>query len=365
MSSAAAITHPQTRPLLDGVEEHFAARATKIDTGGQSTREALRFLGTRDLLDIGVGRDGPGTLGDMVDVITTVARSCMSSAFSAWAQRMTLEYVAAAGPGFAADGLLDGLASGQLAGSTAMASAFQDSAGLAPIPVTFTRRGDDLILDGIVPWASNLFADDGFWVTLTARGEDGQRVVVALPSTAPGLTVGPSLELLALGATASASLQLQGVAVPPELVVAHDVSPFLDAVRRPFLCLQAAFCVGLAEASALAVNARPDAGYGQFDSERLALALDLADVATRLHELAAGTGSAGDDPALSDRRQLLSMRLDAARLASVAVQLEVKVTGGAAYLARSDTARRLREAAFLPIQSPTEAHLRWELAACS
>lgn len=362
-----SITH--TRPRLTGVEEHFAASAATVDAGGQSTREALRFLGTHDLLDVGVGHGHPhgrpGTLADMVDVITTVARSCMSSAFSAWAQRMTLEYVAAAGPGFDADGVLDGLARGELVGSTAMASAFQDSAGLAPLPVTFTRRGGDLILDGVVPWASNLFVNDGFWVALTARGEDGQRVVVALPSTSPGLTVGSRPELLALGSTASASLRLQGVSVPPALVIAHDAGPFLDAVRRPFLCLQAAFCVGLAEASTRAVDALPDAGYGQFDGERLDLGRDLADVTSRLHLLADVTDTGTVPPALSDRHQLLSMRLEAARLASVAVQLEVKVTGGAAYLARSATARRLREATFLPIQSPTEAHLRWELAACS
>lgn len=359
-----SITHTRTRPDLDGVEEHFAACAATVDAGGRSTREALCFLGERGLLDVGVAGSRPGTLVDMVEVIATVARSCMSSAFSAWAQRMMLEYVAVAEPGFTAHGLLDGLASGEQVGSTAMASAFQDLAGLAPIPVTFTRRGDDLRLDGAVRWASNLF-DDGFWVALAARGEDGQRVVVALPSMAPGLTVDPGPELLALGATASSSLRLQDVSVPPELVVARDVGPFLTAVRRPFLCLQAAFCLGLAGASTRAVDARPGAAYGQFDRERDLLSLDIADVTSRLHGLAAGSAPEGDGHAGADLPRLLAMRLDAARLASVAVQLEVKVTGGAAYLAGSDTARRLREAAFLPIQSPTEAHLRWELAACS
>jgi alkylation response protein AidB-like acyl-CoA dehydrogenase len=355
------VSHPAAAAHLSGVEEHFRRCASATDAGDQSTREALRYLGDRGLIDLGVAGSGPGTLVDMVEVITTVARACMSSAFSTWAQRMTLEYVAVAEPGFAADGLVEGLATGRLAGSTAMASAFQDLAGLASLPVTFTREANGALrLDGAVRWASNLFAD-GFWVVLAARGSDGERVVVALPSSSPGLVVDPYPELLALGATASSSFRLEGVTVPPELVVTRDLPAFLAAVRRPFLCLQAAFCLGLAEASLASIDARPGAGYGQFDVARDELAARVADVGTRLHELAAAEGAVG----AGEVAGLLRMRLDAARLAGDAVDLEIKVTGGAAYLARSATARRLREATFLPIQSPTEAHLLWELAACS
>lgn len=356
-----AITPPVASLDVPGLEEHFRGCAAAVDSGQRSTRESLRYLGARQLVDLGVAGGGPGTLTDMVDVIATVARSCMSSAFSAWAHRMTLEYLAAADGGFAAEGVVEGLSTGEVAGSTAMASAFQDLAGLAPLPVTFTRhRGGELRLDGAIRWASNLYAD-GFWVVLAARGDHGDRVVVALPSSAPGLLVDPHPDLLALGATASSSLRLDDVTVPAELVVTHDLAAFLAAVRRPFLSLQAAFCVGLAQASLAAVQARPGAGYGQFDAARHELAARERDVVTRLYALAAETGPVGPEQVPG----LLAMRLDAARLAGDAVDLEIKVTGGGAYLARSATARRLREAAFLPIQSPTEAHLLWELAACS
>jgi alkylation response protein AidB-like acyl-CoA dehydrogenase len=61
-------------------------------------------------------------------------------------------------------------------------------------------------------------------------------------------------------------------------------------------------------------------------------------------------------------RDIVALRLDCARLASEAVALEAKVVGGRSYLASSGTARRLREAAFLPVQAPTEGQLRWELS---
>jgi alkylation response protein AidB-like acyl-CoA dehydrogenase len=61
-------------------------------------------------------------------------------------------------------------------------------------------------------------------------------------------------------------------------------------------------------------------------------------------------------------RELVQLRLDCARLATASTALEAKVVGGRAYVTTNPTARRLREAAFLPIQAPTEGQLRWELA---
>ena len=64
----------------------------------------------------------------------------------------------------------------------------------------------------------------------------------------------------------------------------------------------------------------------------------------------------------SQINRLLQIRLDFALLAQSAVNLEHKLHGGRAYAASSPVARRLREAAFLPIQAPTEVQLRWILS---
>ena len=60
-------------------------------------------------------------------------------------------------------------------------------------------------------------------------------------------------------------------------------------------------------------------------------------------------------------RPALQLRLDVAHLATRATQLELAARGGAGYSAVSATARRVREALFLPVQSPTEVQLQWEL----
>jgi hypothetical protein len=42
--------------------------------------------------------------------------------------------------------------------------------------------------------------------------------------------------------------------------------------------------------------------------------------------------------------------------------LELRTAGGQGYASRAAVSRRYREAAFIPVQSPSEAQLRWELA---
>lgn len=54
------------------------------------------------------------------------------------------------------------------------------------------------------------------------------------------------------------------------------------------------------------------------------------------------------------RKQLTELAVDA-------VWLELEAAGGAGYVATSDTARRLREVAFLPVQSPSLVQLRMQL----
>lgn len=62
------------------------------------------------------------------------------------------------------------------------------------------------------------------------------------------------------------------------------------------------------------------------------------------------------------RVKMLELRLAAAEVATVATALEVRVSGGAGYAQSSSASRRFREAAFIPVQSPSETQLKWELA---
>jgi alkylation response protein AidB-like acyl-CoA dehydrogenase len=340
----AVLTHEE-------VAAWFRDGAAAVDRGEREVRDGLRWLGERDL----VAPTGAG-LPHAVDLVERIAGECLSSAFSLWAHRMVIEYVSLAAPGGA---VLDELRAGRAVGSTAMAPALRDVAGLEPVPVLARRDGSGLRLSGPIRWASNLF-DDAV-VVLPVRLADADpagRAVVRLRLSDPGVRVDRRPELLALNGTASSSARLDDVVVPAEAVLSTDLRGFVGAIRPAFLLLQSAFCAGLALRSVHEAGRHTSGPNAELAGDLAALVARAESVHRRLHTAAA-------DPTTVGHAELLQLRLDAADTASAATRIEATVRGGAGYLAASDVSRRLREGAFLPIQAPTEGQLRWELSRCA
>jgi alkylation response protein AidB-like acyl-CoA dehydrogenase len=336
---------------LDAVVAAVEERAAAVDRGASDVRPALRELGAAGLLALGTPAQ-PGDLTDQAEVIRTLARSCMSTAFSAWAQRMAIGYLSAWGTEELRTSLLPQLVTGARTGATAMATAFQDALGLREVSVTAREQDGEVVLDGMIPWASNLFAD-GAVVVLPARTVDGRRLIVAVTTDVAGVQLPAYPPLLALGTTASTSMKLEGVRIPAAWVLTDRFLDFLADVRPSFLLLQTAFCLGIADAAL-------DGATGRFTGPAVVLEADHDALLARRDDLAAdharllARGGPADEATVR-------LRLHAGRLGVDATRHEAGVRGGAGYLAGSPVARRLREAAFLPIQSPTEAQLRWEL----
>jgi alkylation response protein AidB-like acyl-CoA dehydrogenase len=87
----------------------------------------------------------------------------------------------------------------------------------------------------------------------------------------------------------------------------------------------------------------------------------LTATATALTQTAEAALDALDNNRDAPTSDIVRTRLHAAQTAGAAVALEVRLAGGTGFLATSPTARRHREAAFLPIQTPTESQLLLEL----
>ena len=327
----------------------FASRAAAVDAGPEDVRAGLRLLGERSLLD--------GDLPARVDLVRTVAGGCLASAFAVWSQAMVLEYLASAersaepsaGPSAPPS---DGLRSGLLTGATAMAPAIADLAGRAEVPVVARPDGQGWRLDGPIRWASNLFA--GAVVVTPARTPAGERLVATFRLDAPGVDRTPPADLLALGGTGTGGLELHGVAV--DAVLGRDLRAFMSQCRPAMLLMQSALAVGVAEAAVAAAD-------GRLTGVNAVLAGDHDDLRARVAEVGRRLGTHAGSPARPTEPALAGLRLDAMRVAADAVRLETIAAGGAGYRADSPTSRRVREVAFLPVQAPTEGHLRTELAA--
>jgi alkylation response protein AidB-like acyl-CoA dehydrogenase len=330
--------------------DQVAANCGDVDGNtAYDCRDLLRALAADGALDLGLPGSA-GTYADQARVIADLASVCMTSAFSAWAHRMTAEYLSLHG-GDRLAAVTDDVRSARRPGSTALAGTFRAAAGVAPMPIEVT----DGRADGFISWASNLY-DDAVVVTGVSHVDTGRRQMTAFDLGADGVEVRPVTGLLALDATHSGSIRLDRLRLTSERFLESSFDEFIASVRPTFLAFQSAFALGLASASLAAIGEltglacvlQPDVDAARAELARLAGRLDQA--TTQLDR--------GERPAM---RPTLELRLDAAHLATRSTQLELAARGGAGYAATSHTARRVREALFLPVQSPTEVQLQWEL----
>lgn len=336
-------------PALARAAETVNARAADLDSGRADVQADLAALGVAGLFDLGLNtRD----LRDMVRVIEEISRHSLAVGFSAWAHRMTVEYVHRAPEGLRA-GLLGPLLRGERVGITAMAAGLKQVAGLGEVPILAEPDGRGYRVTGPIRWASNVFP--GGLIVLPARESSGRTVVLAVGSDAQGVTVNPAPALMALGATGSTSVRLRDVAAAEDDVISTDLSAFVAGIRPTFLLLQTAFCVGVSGAALDSAGQVTGELSAQFDVDLHRLTVRKTQLREQLYEFSA-------DVSRPAPAALLRLRLAGAELAGATTRLESILAGGAGYAVASAANRRFREAAFLPIQSPSEGQLRWELS---
>jgi alkylation response protein AidB-like acyl-CoA dehydrogenase len=335
--------------------ESARSRAGDLDAGRASARDLIPELAHQGLLALGAPNNSDGRLAEMAEVLSCLGAECLSTAFSVWADRMVIEYLALADTDYSR-AALEPLFSGEQLGVTGMASAFRELAGCGKLDLSAEPIPGGYRLTGRIRWASNLYPDS--LLVSAARTTDGRRLVVALPLATPGVTASEPFTLMALGSTASAYVDLGEVSLPEEQVLSEDFEGFLTSVRPTFLILQTAFCLGLA-GRCLGEALRSLKGVNEVFAEPASQLADrLRGARSDLVDLAARVGSS-EGPS---RQSLLRLRLAGAELADQAAALELRSAGGGGYATGAAANRRYREAAFIPVQSPSEAQLRWELS---
>lgn len=335
--------------------DFFEPRAPAADRGEVDFADAAAFLATNLLGSAaGTAEDPNANLERIASTLATVAWFDMGSAFSLWCQQMVLEYLAKAPAASACrEEALSALRAGDRIGASAMAGPMAHYVSGAPLTLRATADGDGYRIAGLVPWCSNLSAGRTIIVSAAAR-EGAGPLLFALPVEAEGITIGGFSSLIGMQGTLSASLTFNDVRVPREWVITEDFAGFMGAVRPIFLLLQSSYCWGLAGRAIVesegALRSIAEVFRGEVDGARRRVETQ----ANQLREAAQVRCAGAAIP------HLLDLRIEAARLAIECTSLESRVVGGRSYIANCETARRLREALFLPIQAPTEGQLRWE-----
>jgi butyryl-CoA dehydrogenase len=88
---------------------------------------------------------------------------------------------------------------------------------------------DGFILDGIMPWVTG--ADQAHHLVTGAALDDGQQILVVVPTDTPGVSIGPPLDLMALAGSRTAEVTCDGVVVNPRWLLAGPVRQVMQTGR--------------------------------------------------------------------------------------------------------------------------------------
>lgn len=233
--------------------------------------------------------------------------------------------------------------------------------GTEPFRLRGKRTEGGYVVSGILPWVSNL--GQGHWFgTVFEDAEDAAHRVMAMVEVGqPGVEIKQNAHFIALEGTGTYAVLFRRAFIADENLLADPLADMAARIRPGFTLLQTGMGLGVIDA-AIALMREADVTQNHCNTMLPFRADDCAKQAARLRERIAVLAAT---PTVTDRhylRTVLEARLAVSELSLQATQAAALHWGAAGYLEGSPVHRRIREAWFVAIITPSIRHLRQEIA---
>jgi len=347
------------------VDQDLKPLTVKIDLEGYYPEEVLRKLGSvgayRQHLPA-VRPDGEHDLGAAIQAMAAVSHECLSTGFAIWCQDTCGWYLQNAENDQVRDIWLPRLASGEVLGGTGMSNTMKAFAGIEDLRLSGKRVEGGYLVNGSLPWVSNLGENHVFGTLFTLEGGTDRTVMALVDCATEGFSLRQSAHFVALEGTRTFACIFEDVFIPDEMIIDHDGAAFLRRARAGIVMLQFGMGIGNIQSCIdICRDVEPVLGHVNcyLDDRPDELQEELDDAVDAALALA-------EDPfEISDEffREILQLRLGAGELAIRASQSAMLHTGAKGYLQAAPAQRKLRESYFVAIVTPAIKHLRKELDA--
>lgn len=347
------------------VDEDLKPLTVKIDLDGYYPEKVLRKLGSigafRQHLK-SVRMDGEYDMGAAIQAMSIVSHECLSTGFAMWCQDTCGWYLQNAANSTVRDAWLPKIASGEVLAGTGMSNTMKAFAGIEPLRLNGKRVEGGYIVNGSLPWVSNLGDDHVFGTLFALDGQKDHSVMALVSCNLEGFTLKQSAHFTALEGTRTFACIFENVFISDDMIIDHDGAAFLRRARAGIVMLQFGMGVGNIQSCIdLCQEVEPILGhvncYLEDRPDELQQELDDAvEAALALAEEPFETSG-------EYFQEILQLRLTAGELAIRASQSAMLHTGAKGYLKTAPAQRKLRESYFVAIVTPAIKHLRKELDA--
>lgn len=351
-------------PLNPELQKWLNTHALELDQNNQQAPKVLSQLAQAQLFGLGVpielGGVAHSEFSDAAWAITAVAQHSLSAAFVLWAQRSLISYVLHSSNPSIASNYLPDLLSGKLAGATGLSNAIKFLGGIEGLQINAIPKGtasNSWQLNGFLPWVSNLHSDH-FVVAIAAQRQNQNPAIFLIHNHDEGVNRSEDLKLHSLQGSNTASVHINNCTVNKANLLAENAHEFIQKIRPQFLTLQSALSTGLSLRCIAQVLAHPKLSAVN-QNQALALRQQIIAIQQTLND------KTENGYFVLHANDLFELRIQLAYLTEQASLLELQTEGGACYLqgVRDHTLRRVREALFLPLVSPTISQLKAQIDA--
>lgn len=286
-----------------------------------------------------------------------VSRICGATGFMLWCQSVCAWYLLNTDNDYLGEKYIDAVASGELLGGTALSNPMKYYAGFENLKLTYKRQGNADIVSGSLPWVSNIL--DGHVFGFIANcGEQRKMYLATVGKNNVKIKRTPLFTVM--DGTATFAVQFKEAPFTEEQVLAVDADSFVKKIRNGFVMLQypigTGLLYGMIELMQKCLKETPSAedylpNKTQFFEKRYTELWQKIDQ-QKSHCFI-------DDEVFF--AEVLALRLELAETVLAAAQHLLLLSGARGLFMGSDTNRRIREAQFYAVLSPSIRHLRKEL----
>lgn len=345
----------------------LARQADAIDRG-LYPKDILRQLASVGAmsahLDSSAGR---GDYGLAILAMAEVSRVCGATGFMMWCQAVCGLYLQQSGNPALTDELLHRHCRGLGLGGTALSNPMKSYAQIEDMLLKATPVDGGYLINGSLPWVSNLDSDQycgAIAAVCGESGESGREVMFLLCCDAPGVELRECPSFSGMEGTGTYGLRLKDHFIGADRIVADPAKPFIARIRTAFVMLQCGIAIGVVQGAIDSMWAvESQLGHvNQFLEDRPdSLQTELDGLTARVMKLA----ETPFDNSPEFFIEVLDARAHGAELSLRAAQSALMHQGARGYLLSSDVQRRVRESHFVAIVTPAIKHLRKEIARLS
>jgi len=358
-----SIVDPLFVELRGATAQSLRPYLQRIDVDGEYPEAFMRQVGALGGFKQGTPTASGGTgrgIGWTIRVVEEIAKECLSTGFITWCQTVCAWYIQNGESQYLKEQVLPKIITGEILAGTGLSNPMKHFAGIENIRITAQRCQDGYILNGGIPWVSNIKSEHYFAVVARCI-EDESYIMAVVPGNLPGLSLGSGGHFIALEGSSTLSCKFRNAFVPSHYILASPCSEFIANIRSGFILTQTGFGLGLVSSCVELMKRTNDAkGHVNcfLDDQAENIENDLHRAQHYVYALADELGC-GEQVVRSDIiKDVIQARIIASELSLRAAQALMLHAGASGYLLHSIYERKLRESYFVAIVTPALKHLK-------